>query len=55
MKALAEMNKHFLEKVDSKKSGLKEDVQVTIESINRYIDVLSEILVARQVVTNSLV
>lgn len=52
LKNLSEINKKFLDMGDKKKSGLKEDIQVTIEAINRDIDVLSEILISKQVSSN---
>lgn len=49
LKELFNMNKRFTDKEDAKKNTYKPDVQVTIETINRYIDVLSEILISKQV------
>lgn len=46
---LFELNEKFSDHEVSKKNGFKGDIQVTIESINRYIDVISEILIARQI------
>ncbi len=49
LKQLFDMNKDFTQKEDLKKNAYKQDVQVTIENINRYIDTLSELLIAKQV------
>jgi len=46
---LFKLNKEFIEKERSRKGPYKEDVNVTIETINRYIYVLSEVLVAKRV------
>lgn len=52
MKKLFNLNKKFTEEEDKndRKSSYKEDVQVTVEAINRYIDGLSEILIAKQTI-----
>jgi phosphate uptake regulator len=55
---LSKLNASLLDKEISKKeidktgNGYKEDLQVTIETINRYIDVLLEILIAIQIQKN---
>ncbi len=46
LKTLFNLNKEFSEKASSNANGYKEDIQVTIESINRYMDALSEVLIA---------
>lgn len=56
LKKLFELNKEFTEnadKIDKKNHDYKQDVQVTIENINRYIDILSEVLIAKQVSSES--
>jgi hypothetical protein len=56
LKQLGELNKGFLDRESVKKNGsMKEDVLVTLGAINRYIDVLSEILIAKQVSTHTAV
>lgn len=45
---LFKLNKTFLDYTDGKKGNHKEDVQSTIEKINRFIDALSEVLIAKQ-------
>jgi phosphate uptake regulator len=49
---LFELNKSFLNKASSIRNTHKGDIQVTIEIINRYIDVLSEILIAKHQIRN---
>jgi len=46
--ALLEMNEKFTSDEINKKNKYKEDVEVTIEAINRYIYTLSEILIEKQ-------
>jgi phosphate uptake regulator len=53
LKTLNHLNKAFLETKINKKNGFKEDIYVTIETINRYIDCLYEVLIAKQVAISS--
>jgi phosphate uptake regulator len=49
LRELFKSNSEFTHKEDKKINDYKQDIQVTIESINRYIYILSEILIAKQV------